>query len=77
MYTILLLDDEALLMSLLVRMLKYYTVIEAATAEQALRQFNDHERRIDLLIADVTLPPAREYRWLSSCAPSSAPYPSS
>ena len=43
-------------MVLLRHMLKQYRLIEAATAEQALRLFNEHGRRIDLLLADVTLP---------------------
>ncbi len=43
-------------MVLLRHLLKPYGLIEAATAEQALRLFNDHGRRIDLFLADVTLP---------------------
>lgn len=43
-------------MVLLRHMLKQYSLIEAASAEQALRLFNEHGRRIDLLLADVTLP---------------------
>jgi two-component system cell cycle sensor histidine kinase/response regulator CckA len=54
--TILLLEDEDRLRKLLVRTFRHYNVLEAATAEQALQQFNDHDRKIDLLIADVTLP---------------------
>ena len=44
------------LMELLRHILKQYRLIEAATAEQALRLFEDHDRRIDLLLADVMLP---------------------
>lgn len=56
MKTLLVLEDEPILMVLLRHMLKQYSLIEAATAEQALRLFNEHGRRIDLLLADVTLP---------------------
>jgi CheY-like chemotaxis protein len=57
MKTILVLDDESVLRNLLVSVLgKHYTVIEAATAGQALRLFNAHSRQVDLLLADVTLP---------------------
>jgi CheY-like chemotaxis protein len=54
--TLLVLEDEPVLMVLLRHMLKQYSLIEAASAEQALRLFNEHGRRIDLLLADVTLP---------------------
>ena len=37
-------------------MLKQYTVVEAATAEQALRLFTEHDYQFDLLLADVSLP---------------------
>jgi len=43
-------------MKLLGHMLKPYTLIEATTAEQALQLFIDHDRQIDVLVADVTLP---------------------
>jgi two-component system, cell cycle sensor histidine kinase and response regulator CckA len=54
--TILLLEDESTLMNLLRQMLGPYRVIEATTAKQALQLFSNHNRRIDLLIADLTLP---------------------
>jgi CheY-like chemotaxis protein len=54
--TLLVLEDEPIVMALLRHMLKQYRLIEAATAEQALRLFTEHGRRIDLLLADVTLP---------------------
>jgi CheY-like chemotaxis protein len=54
--TLLVLEDEPVLMVLLRHLLKPYGLIEAATAEQALRLFHDYGRRIDLLLADVTLP---------------------
>jgi DNA-binding response OmpR family regulator len=54
--TILVLEDETDLMALLRHILKQYRLIEAATAEHALRLFGDHDRRIDLLLADVMLP---------------------
>jgi CheY-like chemotaxis protein len=56
MNTLLVLEDESAVMKLLRYMLKPYGVVEAASAEQALRLFADHGRQIDLLIADVTLP---------------------
>ena len=57
MKTLLVLDDESVLLKLLGAVLKkHYNIIEAATAEQALRLFNEHDRRVDLLLADVTLP---------------------
>jgi len=54
--TILVLEDERLVMTLLVRILGHYPVVEATTAEQAIQLFNDRRPDINLLIADVTLP---------------------
>jgi CheY-like chemotaxis protein len=54
--TILLLEDESDVMEFLGHMLKEYSVIEAPTAEHALRLFTQHGRHVDLLVADVTLP---------------------
>jgi DNA-binding NtrC family response regulator len=54
--TVLVLEDEPALMRLLRLTLNQYNVIEATTAEQALRLFAESGRRIDLLLADVTLP---------------------
>ena len=56
METLLLLEDESSVMKLMQHMLKQYNLIEATTAEQALQLFNEHGRRVDLLLADVTLP---------------------
>ena len=58
MKTILLLEDEPSLLDLLGRVLmrRGYFIMEAALAEEAIRLFRDNGRRIDLLIADVTLP---------------------
>ena len=56
MKTILLLDDEPVVMMLLRIMLKHYRLIEASTAEQALQLFTDRGRQLDLLLADLTLP---------------------
>ena len=56
MKTLLVLEGNAPVMKLLLRVLRHYTVLEATTAEQALRRFTDHARQIDLFIADVTLP---------------------
>ena len=54
--TLLVLEDNSSVMMLLRLMLEQYSLIEASTAEQALRLFTDHGRKIDLLVADVTLP---------------------
>jgi CheY-like chemotaxis protein len=56
MKTILVLEDDPSVMKLLCHLLKQYSLIEATGAEQALRLFLEHDRRIDLLVADVTLP---------------------
>ncbi|HUK16122.1 MAG TPA: response regulator [Bryobacteraceae bacterium] len=56
MKTVLILDDEFAVMKLLRHMLRRYDLLEAATAETALRLFADRNRQIDLLLADVTLP---------------------
>jgi len=55
--TILILDDEAPIRTLLRRTVPLgYTVLEAATANEALRCFEDADAGLDLLIADVNLP---------------------
>jgi CheY-like chemotaxis protein len=54
--TLLVLEDNPSVMVVLRLMLEQYSLIEASTAEQALRLFTDHGRKIDLLVADVTLP---------------------
>src|SRR5260370_5392208 len=54
--TLLVLEDNTSVMMVLVRMLETYSLIEASTAEQAIRLFTDHGRKIELLVADVTLP---------------------
>ena len=56
MKTILLLDDEPVVMMLLRIILKEYRLIEATTAEQALQLFTDRRRQLDLLLTDLTLP---------------------
>jgi two-component system, cell cycle sensor histidine kinase and response regulator CckA len=56
MKTVLVLEDESSLMNLLRHMLKQFSLIEATTAEQALRLFIEHGRQVDLLVADLTLP---------------------
>ena len=56
MTKILLLEDESSLLALMRRMLEPYNLIEATTAEQALRLFYQNGRQVDLLVADVTLP---------------------
>jgi two-component system NtrC family sensor kinase len=54
--TLLVLEDDPSVMMLLRLMLEQYSLIEASTAEQALRLFTDHGHQVDLLIADLTLP---------------------
>jgi two-component system cell cycle sensor histidine kinase/response regulator CckA len=54
--TILLLEDEPALMKFLGHALSSYNLIEATTADEALRLFAERGRHVDLLIADVTLP---------------------
>ena len=56
MKTLLVLEDELSLMGFLGRTLGQYNLIEATSAEEALRLFAKHGRHVDLLIADVTLP---------------------
>jgi len=56
MKTVLILEDEPDVMKLLRRMLKNYSLSEAATAESAIRIFHDSHHKIDLLLADLTLP---------------------
>lgn len=56
MNTILVLEDEPSVMTLLRYMLKQYNLLEATSAEQALQLFLEHDRKIGLLMADVTLP---------------------
>jgi len=56
MKTILLLDDEAVVLRFLRIILTEYKLIEATTAEQALRVFLGRGGQIDLLLADLTLP---------------------
>jgi two-component system cell cycle sensor histidine kinase/response regulator CckA len=54
--TILVLEDEPSIMKFMRLLLEKNSLIEATTAEQALRLFTDVGRKIDLLVADVTLP---------------------
>jgi CheY-like chemotaxis protein len=56
--TILILEDESYIMDLTRRVLTPlgHTILEAATADEAFRRFEDSDGGIDLLIADVTLP---------------------
>jgi response regulator RpfG family c-di-GMP phosphodiesterase len=55
MKTVLVLEDETSLMKLMRQMLKQYSLIEASTAEDALRLFIEHGRQVDILVSDVTL----------------------
>jgi CheY-like chemotaxis protein len=56
--TILVLEDEPSLMSLLCRVLGChgYNILEAASPEEAVQRFKDNGGKIDLLLADVGLP---------------------
>lgn len=56
--TILILDDQTFILDLFRVVLEPlgHTILEATTAEEAFRQFEDSDGGIDLLIADVTLP---------------------
>ena len=56
MKTILVLEDEPSLMRLLRHSLKDYRVIEAASAEEALLFFIHLDYRVDMLLADLTVP---------------------
>jgi CheY-like chemotaxis protein len=56
MKTLLVLEDEPSLMKLLRHTLKHYSLIEAVSAEEALLLFIDYDYRVDLLLADLTLP---------------------
>ena len=56
MKTLLVLEDEALVMRLLRQVLKQYNIVEATSAEQAIQLSQGCDPRIDLLLADVTLP---------------------
>jgi len=56
--TILILEDEPSVMDLTRMVLTPlgHTILEAKTAEEAFRRFEESDGAIDLLIADVTLP---------------------
>lgn len=56
MKTLLVLEDEPLVMKMLRHMLKEYKVVEARTSEEALRLFGDLDRQVDLLVTDLTMP---------------------
>lgn len=58
MKTILVLEDEPTLMSLLRGVLGRhgYDILEAASPEAAIQQFKDSGQQIDLLLADVGVP---------------------
>jgi len=56
MKTILVLEDEPTVMKLLRCILAGYNLIEAGSAEEALRLFIRQGRQLDLLLADLILP---------------------
>jgi CheY-like chemotaxis protein len=55
MKTILVLGDETTIVTPVRLMLSQYNLIEASTAQQALRLFTEHDDQVDLLVADLTL----------------------
>lgn len=55
MKTILLLEDEPLVMKFLRLVLKRFNVISVTTGEEALEAFDNVNRPVDVLIADVRL----------------------
>jgi CheY-like chemotaxis protein len=55
MKTILLLEDESLVVKLYHLILRGYRILEAATVSDAVRQLCDSGRHIDLLLTDLTL----------------------
>ncbi|HSO19504.1 MAG TPA: response regulator, partial [Desulfosarcina sp.] len=56
--TILLVDDEPYILDVGVKMLRKmgYTVLKAGCGEEAVRIFDDHHERIDLVIVDMIMP---------------------
>jgi len=56
MATLLVLEDEPSDLMKLRQILKPHRLVEATSAEGALRLFIEHDRQVDLLIADVALP---------------------
>ncbi len=56
--TILLVEDEPLVRSLLRRTLRHqgYQVLEAANGEEALQLFGQHDGEIDMLLTDIMMP---------------------
>ena len=58
MATILVVDDEPLMRSMMSRILEQdgYSVLTAEDGSDALSVFRSHEREIDLLISDVSMP---------------------
>ena len=56
METVLLLDDDSDLLNLFGLVLRrHYNTIKVENAEQALSAFIEHDRRVDLLVADLSL----------------------
>jgi CheY-like chemotaxis protein len=55
MKTVLVLEDQAIVMKVLLHILEPYNLLEAATAQEAIRLFIDHDHQIDCLVADVTV----------------------
>jgi CheY-like chemotaxis protein len=55
METLLVVEDEAAVMDLMLYVLRQYTVLAATTAQQALGLFTKYARQIDLLVAEAAL----------------------
>jgi CheY-like chemotaxis protein len=55
MKTILVLEDESLVVKLYRLILRGYRILEAPTVADAVRQFRDSGRHVDLLLTDLTL----------------------
>jgi signal transduction histidine kinase/CheY-like chemotaxis protein len=56
--SILVVEDEDSVRSVVVKFLRNrgYSVVEACTGEQALREFADHSKSIDLIVSDIRMP---------------------
>jgi CheY-like chemotaxis protein len=53
--SILVLEDESVVMNVMRHMLRSYSLMEASTVEQALNLFQGHRENVGLLLADLTL----------------------
>ncbi|HJQ10582.1 MAG TPA: response regulator [Gemmatimonadaceae bacterium] len=69
--TILLVDDEQAVRSIVLRILKraHYRVLEAENGEAALKLADEHQGRIDLVITDMFMPGLRGPEVVQRLAP--------